>query len=156
MNQWFDKPSWSVQSLLDPERSAGPIEPVTKAQLHHFLRLSALPLPKSDEEEQKMIRDLQAQLRFVKAVQRVDTEGIEPLQSIRDETVAGRQRNTFNVENMKEVFDQEEVVGRRGRIRRKQSVQQEQSETDNESKWNPLAHAAKTRGPYFVVDTAKD
>ena len=154
-------PSWSVRSLFDSANPSKPTPVISKEKLHHLLRLSALPLPKSEAEEAKMIEDLQAQLRFVQAIQEVDTEDVEPLQSIRDETEEGRRMSTYTIESLAEEFAKEETVGKRGRIRRRKATKVEQKKTESdtgkvEPKWDPLSHAAKTRGPYFVVDTAKD
>ena len=103
-----------------------------------------------------MIKDLQAQLRFVQAIQEVDTEGVEPLQSIRDETEEAKRENTITMETLREEFAKEEVVGKRGRIRKKKVAEKEEPPKGDEKKWNPLGEASKTQGPYFVVDTAKD
>ena len=149
------QPSWSVRDTLFKNDSNKATTPVSKEQLHHLLRLSALPLPKSSDEEAQMIRDLQAQLKFVQAIQEVDTEGLEPLQMIRDETREGRKANTITMDTLKEEFAKEEVVGKRGRIRKK-TVTKEQKEYSIGEDWNPLSHTDKTEGPYFVVDTAKD
>ena len=146
------EPSWSVRETLFKDDPIKPTPPISKDQLHHLLRLSALPLPKSPEEEAKLIRDLQAQLKFVQAIQEVDTEGVEPLQMIRDETEEAAKANTITMETLREEFAKEEVVGKRGRIRKK-SVEKEQ---EVEDKWDPLVQAGKTQGPYFVVDTTKD
>lgn len=100
----------------------------------------------------KLIKDLQAQLKFVQAVQEVDTEGVEPLQMIRDETEEAVTENTVTMDTLKDEFAKEVVVGKRGRIRKKVA----QREPEAGEKWNPLSHASKTHGPYFVVDTAKD
>ena len=146
--------SWSVRETLfrdDPTKAA---PPVTREELHHLLRLSALPMPESLEQEARMIKDLQAQLKFVQAIQEVDTEGVEPLQMIRDETDEAAMENTITMDTLKEEFAKEEVVGKRGRIRKKAAEEGQQPES--KEKWNPLAHASKTHGPYFVVDTAKD
>lgn len=99
-----------------------------------------------------MIKDLQAQLKFVQAIQEVDTEGVEPLQMIRDETEEAAMEDTITVDTLREEFAKEEAVGKRGRIR-KNAVEKERETMEN---WNPLAHARKTHGPYFVVNTAKD
>jgi Asp-tRNA(Asn)/Glu-tRNA(Gln) amidotransferase C subunit len=102
-----------------------------------------------------MIKDLQSQLKFVQAIQQVDTEGVEPLQSIRDETKEAEMENEITVKTLQEDFDKEEVVGRRGRIKRRTDVP---TTATNETMkdWNPLAQAPKKRGRLFVVDTAKD
>src|SRR4030081_3089495 len=76
----LSKPSWSVRSLL-PDPFVPPAEEITPKQLHHLLRLSALPQPKSPEEEAEMLKTLHSQLHFVRDIQSVITDGVEPLQS---------------------------------------------------------------------------
>ena len=100
-----------------------------------------------------MIEDLQAQLHFVRAVQKVDTEGVKALQNIRDETKKAEMENTINVDSLKAEFDRETVVGRRGRIIEKND---ELLTTDDEEKWDVLAQASRKVGRYFVVETDKD
>ena len=146
------EPSWSVRDTLFKDDPTNPAPPMTKEELHHLLRLSSLSLPTSLQEEARLIKDLQAQLKFVQAVQEVDTEGVEPLQMIRDETEEAAIENTVTMDALKDEFAKEVVVGKRGRIRKK-VAEKAQEEGEN---WNPLAHASKTQGPYFVVDTAKD
>ena len=155
------EPTWSLKTLYDPpQSSSSSTPPITKEKLHHLLRLSALPLPKSEEEEAKMIKDLQAQLKFVQAIQEVDTTGVEPLQAIRDETEEARKRSTITIESLQEEFAKEEVVGKRGRIRSRKVPHDDQHrgppKLANGKTWDPLSHASKTQGRYFVVDTAKD
>ena len=147
-------PSWSVKSLFESEGSA-PAPAVTKKQLHHLLRLSALPLPESEDQEARMIKDLQAQLKFVRAIQEVDTEGVEPLQSIRDETKDAERENEITVTTLREEFDKEEVVGKRGRIRRRRDVP-DAARNEQANDWDPLSQAPKKLGRFIVVDTAKD
>src|SRR3954454_3409908 len=81
----LSKPTWSVRSLL-PDSSNPPAQEITPQKLRHLLHLSALPQPKSPVEEAEMLKTLHSQLHFVRDIQSVDTEGVEPLQSIRDET----------------------------------------------------------------------
>lgn len=146
------KPSWSVKALLKPNENSIQ-EPITQKQLHHLLRLSALPRPKSDVEEARMISDLQSQLHFVQAIQRVDTEGVEPLQSIRDETKDAERENTVTVESLQDELSKEVVVGRRGRIKRSKDPRVDRRDVED---WDPLAHAPQKRGRYFVVNTNED
>ncbi len=146
-------PSWSVKSLFQ-SGTASQSPPVTQKQLHHLLRLSALPIPTSAAQEEKLITDLQSQLKFVQAIQSVDTSGVEPLQSIRDETKEAEQEQEIMVATMQEEFDKEEVVGRRGRIRRREDAPNPVKESMEG--WDPLAQAPKKMGRFFVVDTAKD
>ncbi|MCJ1243985.1 hypothetical protein MMC30_001182 [Trapelia coarctata] len=145
-------PSWSVKSLLDTHKKPESDASITQKQLHHLLRLSALPLPKSPEEEEEMIKTLESQLHFVQAIQGVDTTGVEPLRSIRDETEEAKKENAVTLESMKEELSKEEVVGHSRRIRRKKSATVEMDEASN---WDPLALASKRIGRYIVVDTGK-
>lgn len=151
------EPSWSVQSLRMDSDAALPQPEISQTELHRLLRLSALALPSSDEEEASMMTDLKSQLRFVQAVQKVDTEGVEPLQSIRDETRQGERESMITVESLKAEFDKEVVVGRRGRIVRTKVLHQadEVHKGDLED-WDALAQASKKWGRYFVVETDKD
>ena len=80
------KPIWSVKSLLPPSDELPADFSITPKKLRHLLRLSALPAPKTATEEATMMKDLASQLHFVKQVQQVDVEGVEPLVAIRDET----------------------------------------------------------------------
>ena len=148
------EPSWSVKSLFESEGSA-PAPAITKKQLYHLLRLSALPLPESEDQEAKMIKDLQSQLKFVRAIQEVDTEGVEPLQSIRDETQDAQRENEITVTTLREELDKEEVVGKRGRIRRRMEVP-DAARDEQVNDWDPLSQAPKKLGRFIVVDTAKD
>ena len=148
------EPSWSVKSLFESEGSA-PAPAITQKKLHHLLRLSALPLPESEAQEARMIKDLQSQLKFVRAMQEVDTEGVEPLQSIRDETKDAEKENEITVATLQEEFDKEEVVGKRGRIRRRMDVP-DAARDEQVTDWDPLSQAPKKLGRFIVVDTAKD
>ena len=147
------QPSWSVKSLLEPPRDPLQEIHITQKQLHHLLRLSALPLPESENEEARMIKDLQSQLQFVRAIQKVNTHGVKPLQSIRDETKRAEKENTITFESLKDEFDKEIVVGRRGRITKAETPP---CDTENIENWDPLSQAPKKLGRYFVVEIDKD
>ena len=148
-------PSWSVRETLFSDELIDDTALIRKGQLHHLLRLSALPAPASSEEEAKLIGNLKAHLRFVQAIQKVNTDGVEPLQMIRDETEEAQKLNTVTMDTLKAEFEKEELVGGRGMIRKKARTEEPGTEATTET-WNPLSHASKTQGPYFVVDTAKD
>lgn len=151
----LELPSWSTASLIGGDRDTATTElAITQKQLHHLLRLSALPLPKTNVEETKMIKDLEAQLRFVQAVQKLDTEGVEPLQCVRDETEQGERENMITVESLREEFDKELVLGKRGRIIRRKDLPP--VEEEDMGGWDPLAQAPRKVGRYFVVETDKD
>ncbi|OGM41415.1 hypothetical protein ABOM_010256 [Aspergillus bombycis] len=147
------KPSWSVRSLL-PNQTAKQSSPsVTPAQLHHLLRLSALPLPSSKEEETKMLETLESQIHFVKEIQRADVTGVEPLRSIRDESPEALKENTVGLDQLKDALAKERVVGRNKRIQR---VETERNGRPDGDAWdgNALGYASKTKGKFFVVETS--
>lgn len=97
-----------------------------------------------------MIATLQSQLHFVKAVQRVDTTGLEPLQAIRDETDEGRREITIGLEDLKEALAKEIKVGHYKRPKRVKEKIVSEAE-----KWDALSTASKKAGKYFVVESAK-
>ncbi|UNI20083.1 hypothetical protein JDV02_006209 [Purpureocillium takamizusanense] len=142
-------PTWSIRTL----RGDQPTEPITPSQLHHLLRLAALPLPKTPAEEASMIATLQGQLQFVRAVQRVDTAGVEPLRAIRDETEEGVREQTIGLKDLQDALDKEQLVGHYRRPKRVRERVESEAE-----KWDALATASKKAGKYFVVDsgTGKD
>lgn len=146
----LSKPTWSVRSLL-PDPSKPPHEEITPTQLSHLLRLSALPQPKSPEQEAKMLSTLHSQLHFVRDIQSVDTKGVEPLQSIRDETPEGLEEITIGLGDLKEAFEMEEIVGRMGRPRRRK----EKLDVQEVEIWDVLREAKDTvktpSGEFFVV-----
>ncbi len=135
------QPTWSVASLLPPalreakstsakageapkteplesEAEHDPEDDITTSKLHHLLRLSALPPPKSPREEQAMLRHLRQQVHFVKEIQKVDTRGVEPLVAIRDETAEARRERTFTRGSLAEYLALEQRKGRNGTVRR--------------------------------------
>ncbi|KAG5960040.1 hypothetical protein E4U57_000337 [Claviceps arundinis] len=149
----LSKPSWSIRSLREPSSPAVESESretITPKQLHHLLRLAALPLPQSPAEEASMIETLQSQLQFVRAVQRVDTAGVEPLRAIRDETLEAVRENTITLEDVKSLLSEEEHVGHHKRPRRTRKKTEEADE-----KWDVLGTASRKAGKYFVVDSSK-
>ena len=157
INEALSKPTWSVRETLFRKSSKSTdsqIEKITRSQLHHLLRLSALPLPSSQIEEDKLIKDLQRQLEFVRSIQAVDTEGVEPLIAIRDETRPGRQKQEIGLDDpeIERALGLEKRVGKRGRI---VSVR-ENAGKGMGLEWDPLAQAGRKTGQYIAVDTAKD
>jgi Asp-tRNA(Asn)/Glu-tRNA(Gln) amidotransferase C subunit len=124
---------------------------ITTKQLHHLLRLSALPLPRSAEEEAGMIRTLEAQLHFVRAIQSVDTTGVEPLASIRDETSASDSENEITADSLKDEFAKEKQVGFARRI-----VREHEEDPKDAEHFDPLAQAPRKLGRYIVVNTKED
>ena len=162
ISDYLSKPSWSVrETLLAPSTSSSSDlseEEITPAKLHHLLRLSALPIPSTKAEEEKAINDLKRQLQFVRAIQKVDTTGVEPLVAIRDETEEGRKEREIGMDDpeIKRAFAREKVVGRRGRI---VSVRDDEETLEKEREkrdWDPLKRANRVVGRYIAVDTARD
>jgi hypothetical protein len=100
-----------------------------------------------------MIDVLQSQLLFVRDIQSVDTQGVEPLRSIRDETEAGLEEATIGVGLLRDALSQEEAFGRSGRPRRRKHTEKATPEVEG---WNPLQTASQTAGPYLVVRSGKN
>jgi Asp-tRNA(Asn)/Glu-tRNA(Gln) amidotransferase C subunit len=143
-------PLWSVNSLL-PQNTTSLMEPsVTVNQLHHLLRLSALPQPESREEEREMLNTLSSQLHFVKEIQKVDTTDVKPMRAIRDETLFAEKETEITLATLKDALEREDVIGKHyKRIRRRQ---ERQSLPEYPKGWRPLNHAQSKVGSYFVVD----
>lgn len=97
-----------------------------------------------------MLSTLSSQLHFVKDVQNVDTTGIEPLRSLRDETTQGEKEAELGLEALKDALGKEEIRGKHHkRIRRKREGVQD-------DKWDVLGTASKKVGRYFVVEGGKE
>lgn len=97
-----------------------------------------------------MIATLQSQLHFVRTIQRVDTTGVGPLQAIRDETEEGRKETTIRLDDLKDIFANETLVGHYKRPRRvKEKVESEAEQ------WDALSTASRKAGKYFIVEAAK-
>ncbi|CDM35338.1 hypothetical protein DTO013E5_7841 [Penicillium roqueforti] len=143
-------PNWSVRSLL-PNPASKPPPSITPKQLHHLLRISALPQPASQEEEQSMLDTLESQIHFVKEIQLVDTTGVAPLARIRDESPAAMEEETIGIERLRDALAKEKVSGRRGKIQR---VPGEKNNHPDGTAWdgNALGSATKTKGKFFVVE----
>jgi Asp-tRNA(Asn)/Glu-tRNA(Gln) amidotransferase C subunit len=146
------KPTWSVKSLLPPKASELDAPNIFSKQLHHLLRLSALPPPESPEEEMKMLDTLSAQLHFVGQMQQVDTTGIKPLRSIRDETAAAEVEQTITLDTLKEALAQETVIGKHHkRIQRNPDPVDAKDVED----WDVLGSAERKAATYFVVESER-
>ncbi|KAF5511705.1 Glutamyl-tRNA(Gln) amidotransferase subunit F [Colletotrichum siamense] len=155
IQQVLAQPTWSVASLLpksDDAKSTAE-EPITRSKLHHLLRLSALPLPETEAEEAAMLRTLHSQLHFVRDVQSVDTSGVEPLRSLRDETTEGIAEATIGLQQLSEVLGKEVRFGHKKRPKRQRG---NKVDTKGVEDWNPLETASRTAGKYFVVQSKKE
>jgi len=155
-------PTWSVKSLLPKPNLAAKPE-ITPEKLHHLLRLSALPLPATKEEESRMLKTLESQIHFVKEIQQVDTSGVEPLQAIRDETDEAVQEQTITLQDLEPYLAREEKIGPNGTIRRRKdedALEDGQSRRlRSELNWNPFKLGAgsegRKKGDYFFVKRQK-
>lgn len=100
-----------------------------------------------------MLGTLRAQLHFVRDIQSVDTRGVEPLRSIRDETSAGVAESTVTLETLREALSRETAVGYRRRPRRVKDTQERaQSE---EERLVEAATVQRRDKRYFVVASGK-
>lgn len=167
-------PTWSIRSLLPPSAqrptttvpkptatSETPLEAkeveeptITATQLTHLLRLSALPQPTHPSQTAHMLQTLHAQLHFVRDIQRVNTDGVEPLSSIRDETAEGLRESAVTTETLRQALAEEETYGRCKRPRRRRQREKDVA-LDGAGKgvedWDVLGSAGERVGRYFVV-----
>ncbi|KAL1954445.1 hypothetical protein VTO42DRAFT_1169 [Malbranchea cinnamomea] len=151
----LSKPTWSVQSLFPDKSSVTESATVTRKELHHLLRLSALPQPSNAAEEKEMLQTLESQIHFVKEIQHVDTSNVSPLCSIRDETEMAQREHTIGLSHLKPTLDRETRVGRTRRIRLQKA--EKLVHPDGETcKWDALDAATKKMGRYFVVQSGSD
>ncbi|KAK6080451.1 DUF726 domain protein [Seiridium cupressi] len=151
------QPTWSVRSLLPPSSPKGTPsatleqdEEITPSTLRHLLRLSALPPPSSPEEESQLLNTLRSQLHFVRNIQSIDTTGVEPLVSIRDETSQGVQEQTIGLDALQEALGRENVIGHNKRPRRRREEGKKEQIKGVED-WDVLKGASEKVGRYFVV-----
>lgn len=148
----LSKPTWSVKSLLPADPHTADAPTITPKQLRHLLNLSALPEPRDEEEEARMLKTLRSQLHFVRAIQEVDTKDVPPLRAIRDETDAAEEEIKISLGSLKEALAEEEVRGKHfKRIQRKEGP----VDTAGAEDWDVLGHAERKTGKYFVVDSGK-
>ena len=144
-------PTFNLDHLLSPAEEHGQAqERVSRKQLHHLLRLSALPMPANQQEEDDMMETLAAQLHFVQSIQEVDTSGVRPLASIRDETLTAERENTITMDDLKDTLESEEDIGIAGRRRR--ATQPSKDNAYEVELKTPLDTASRRTGSYFVVE----
>ena len=95
----------------------------------------------------------------MRAIQEVDTEGVEPLKAVRDETKNAERESEITLESLRAEFEKEEVVGKRGRIRKKEGMEAETGKRERGvgvEGWDLLRQAPKKMGRFVVVETGKD
>ncbi|KAJ4297733.1 hypothetical protein N0V90_005628 [Kalmusia sp. IMI 367209] len=148
----LSKPTWSVESLLPPTKKTPDAPKVTPQQLRHLLRLSALPVPNSQQEEEKMLSTLSSQLHFVGKIQQVVTTGVKPLRAIRDETAAAEQEQTVTLETLKDALVKEKVIGKHYKRIQRDTTPVDASHVES---WDVLGSAQRRQGKYFVVESER-
>jgi Asp-tRNA(Asn)/Glu-tRNA(Gln) amidotransferase C subunit len=120
--------TWSVSSLLPDSTSSPSVDAasdsITKKKLHHLLRLSALPPPESEAEEEALLKSLHNHLHFVKAIQAVDTKDVPPMRRVEDEW-----------EFKKYEFEELNEKNRR-----------------DKTEWKPMELPKKKFGEFYMVD----
>lgn len=99
-----------------------------------------------------MLSTLDSQIHFVRDVQSVDTTGVAPLRSIRDETEEGFKESTITTHDLQETLGREFYVGRQRKIQRAKVERISQPDGDT---WDgdALKYATKTMGKYYVVQS---
>jgi Asp-tRNA(Asn)/Glu-tRNA(Gln) amidotransferase C subunit len=152
LKQLLSDPTWSVESLLPPATRALASPQITSQQLHHLLRLSALPPPGTPEIEQKMLDTLAAQLHFVGKIQEVNTEGVEPLRAIRDETAAAEEEHTITLETLTDALANENLIGTHYKRIQRNTTPVNAADVED---WDVLGSAERKAGKYFVVESER-
>src|SRR6185312_11734900 len=80
-NHFLTKPNWSVKFLL-PSTTTSNDTIIDDKTLSHLLRLSSLRMPSDDAAKKRLVSDINTLYNFVKHIQEVDVENVEPLRSI--------------------------------------------------------------------------
>ena len=80
-NHFLTKPNWSVKFLL-PSTATSNDTIIDDKALSHLLRLSSLRMPSDDAAKKRLVSDINTLCNFVKHIQEVDVENVEPLRSI--------------------------------------------------------------------------
>ena len=98
-----------------------------------------------------MIGTLQSQLHFVRDVQNVKTDNVEPLRAIRDETNEGIKESAIGLDQLREALAHEDIHGHSKRPR----MQTSRKGVADDAPWDVLATASDKADRYFVVRVAK-
>ncbi|KAI4743650.1 hypothetical protein E4T50_05966 [Aureobasidium sp. EXF-12298] len=88
-----------------------------------------------------MLSSLHSHLHFVAEIRKVNTTNITPLQSLRDETSAGKKEQEIGLEELEDAFKSEDIKGKYyKRIRRRQ---EEAAEGESARTWDVMGAARK-------------
>lgn len=150
----LSEPSWSVKSLLPRKSEDESTRTVSREQLHHLMRLSALNLPQNEVEEDHILQGLDAHLNFVKDIQSVDTSDVKPLRNFHNESQATEHNREITIDSLREALENEELIGKhQSRIRKKLSTDKitNDAEALDVSKWPGISD-----GGFFVLDVVKE
>jgi len=152
LEKLFAKPTWSVKSLLPPKTRAADAPKISSEQLHHLLRLSALPPPETPEQEQKMLDTLADQLHFVGKIQEVDTTGVTPLRAIRPEGQAAMKYQMIGLKQVEGALSSEKVIGQHHKRIQRDTTPKDAKDVED---WDVLGSAERKSGKYFVVESER-
>ena len=101
-----------------------------------------------------MLETLNNQLHFVNEIQKLDTDEVEPLRSLRDETQDGQKECEIGFNELEEALNLEETKGKHyKRIRRRQNLA---ANTKDAEEWDVLGHTERKVGKFFVVENIKE
>ncbi|KAK4186589.1 hypothetical protein QBC35DRAFT_266621 [Podospora australis] len=153
-----DPPSTSQPPAPVPHSEQAGTE-ITEKQLHHLLKLSALPTPTTPEATTRILSTLKSQLHFVAHIQSVPTpDSLLPLRAIRDETPAGLAESTISLSHpsIQQALANEEIHGKCKRPRRRRDISST-NKTGQEEGWDRMGSASHKAGggEYFVVRSGK-
>ncbi|RKF82900.1 putative duf726 domain-containing protein [Golovinomyces cichoracearum] len=119
IDKFLNQPTWSTNEILqDKDDSSETL--ITDQEIQRLLRLSALPTSVDPQQLELIRRDLQSQLKFVRHVQSVDTEGVEPLVCVRNETTEGIRDSTVTLDDLLPALSKEYQKGKCLRPRRRE------------------------------------
>jgi hypothetical protein len=99
-----------------------------------------------------MLETLDSQLHFVRQIQKLKTDGIAPLKSIRDESASADSECEIGYEELKGAPGIEGVSRGSSPARQRSAVSEASQETED---WDVLGQARRRVGRYFVVETGK-
>lgn len=101
-----------------------------------------------------MLDILSSQLHFVSEIQKINTDKVQPLGSLRDETQEGQKEREIGLDDLQKALSLEEIKGKHyKRIRRRQDLS---VDTKGVEEWDVLGHAERKVGRFFVVESTKD
>jgi Asp-tRNA(Asn)/Glu-tRNA(Gln) amidotransferase C subunit len=99
-----------------------------------------------------MLDTLAAQLHFVGKIQEVDTEGVEPLRAIRDETAAAEEEHTIKLATLADALASENLIGTHYKRIQRNATPVNAADAED---WDILSSAERKAGKYFVVESER-